>query len=245
MQVLRSLLHMPDCRLTAVLCLALIVQSPDTRAGVVVGGTRFILPEGVKGVTVQVRNTAARKYLVGTTVRADREGAGGRGGQEENVPFIVTPPLFALGAGREGVIRILPANNRLPRDRESLFWLEVSAIPSGRSDGNTLQVAVRSRFKLLWRPEGLAGSAGRAYQALKWTRTPSGGLMVNNPTPYVVTVYGLAVNGAAREADVVMPYAEQAAGRCPEECRVEWQSLDDYGRVMPRLSWRSGQKNHY
>ena len=44
--------------------------------------------------------------------------------------FVITPPLFAMQGKKENTLRIIDAtNNQLPQDRESLFWMNVKAIP--------------------------------------------------------------------------------------------------------------------
>ncbi len=68
----------------------------------------------------------------------------------------MTPPLFAMKGKKENTLRILDAtNNQLPQDRESLFWMNVKAIPSmdkSKLTENTLQLAIISRIKLYHRP---------------------------------------------------------------------------------------------
>jgi P pilus assembly chaperone PapD len=58
---------------------------------------------------------------------------------------------------KENTLRIIDAtNNQLPQDRESLFWMNVKAIPSmdkSKLSDNTLQLAIISRIKLYYRPE--------------------------------------------------------------------------------------------
>ncbi len=51
---------------------------------------------------------------------------------------------------------------------------------------NVLQLAIRSRFKFIYRPAGLGN---RDAAAEKLTLTASGsGLAINNPTPFYITV---------------------------------------------------------
>ncbi len=61
---------------------------------------------------------------------------------------------------KENTLRIIDAtNNQLPQDRESLFWMNVKAIPSmdkSKLSDNTLQLAIISRIKLYYRPAKLA-----------------------------------------------------------------------------------------
>ncbi len=64
------------------------------------------------------------------------------------------------GVKKENTLRIIDAtNNQLPQDRESLFWMNVKAIPSmdkSKLSDNTLQLAIISRIKLYYRPGKLA-----------------------------------------------------------------------------------------
>jgi P pilus assembly chaperone PapD len=55
----------------------------------------------------------------------------------------------------KNTLRIIDAtNNQLPQDRETLFWMNVKAIPSMDKSklDNTLQLAIISRIKLYYRP---------------------------------------------------------------------------------------------
>lgn len=69
---------------------------------------------------------------------------------------MVTPPLFRLGAGQENNLRILRTGGNLPEDRESLYWMNIKSIPSTtekQDNVNTLQIAVKTRIKLIYRPQ--------------------------------------------------------------------------------------------
>ncbi len=46
----------------------------------------------------------------------------------------------------------------LPQGQESLFWLNIKAIPSASKQMNSLQIAVKTRIKLIYRPESLRAS---------------------------------------------------------------------------------------
>ena len=74
----------------------------------------------------------------------------------------------------------------LPQGRESLFWLNIKAIPSASKQMNSLQIAVKTRIKLIYRPETLRASTPEEQaNKLTWRRAGNT-LQVNNPTPYVI-----------------------------------------------------------
>lgn len=74
----------------------------------------------------------------------------------EKAPFIITPPLYRLDKDQQNVERIVLAG-ALPQDKESLYWLNIKAIPAASRKDNTLQIAVKTRIKLIYRPAALKG----------------------------------------------------------------------------------------
>lgn len=209
----------------------LLAYGVSAHAGVTVDGTRFIFDADKPSITFTVNNTAQQRYLVLSKV-LDARGQSGN-----QVPFITTPPLFPLLPGHSNIVRIMRTGGDLPDDRESLFWLSVASIPETQSkpSANALQIAIRSRMKLFYRPMGLKGREEEAYRQLVW-KVQGSKTQVSNPTPYYVTLFNLRVNGKAVEnAGMVAPFATESRSACPTSgrCVLQWQTINDYGRVMP------------
>ena len=229
----RSLLSAPGLLLS--LCAGF---SAAAQAGVVVNSTRFVYPADSNGLTVSLTNTDAAGYLMQTRILADdsRDTTGSVPAQTftGQPPFTVLPPLFALSGKQDGKVRVVRTGGALPADRESLFYLSVAAIPAGKPGPHSVQMAIRSRFKLFWRPAGLTGSPAAAYTQLHWQQA-GGKLAAHNPTPYYVTLFNLTVNGRLRNnAGMVPPFATRTLPGCgSDRCDVRWQSINDYGRVLP------------
>ncbi|WP_333494776.1 fimbrial biogenesis chaperone [Kluyvera sp. CHPC 1.251] len=210
---------------------ALLVFGVSAHAGVTVDGTRFIFDADKPSITFTVNNTAQQRYLVLSKV-LDSQGQSGN-----QVPFITTPPLFPLLPGHSNIVRIMRMGGDLPDDRESLFWLSVASIPETQSKptANALQIAIRSRMKLFYRPVGLKGREEEAYRQLLW-KAQGSKTLVSNPTPYYVTLVNLRVNDRTVEnAGMVAPFASEVKNICPTSgrCVLQWQTINDYGRVMP------------
>lgn len=208
-------------------------------AGIMIGGTRFIYhEENEKGLSFLVKNSDNSPYLIQTKILPDNT-------QGNNIQqalpnsglanFVATPPLLPLRKKQENYIRVIRTEGKLPNDRESLFQLSITAIPSGRPTGNDLQLAIRSRYKLIYRPSGLKGEPNQAYQQLRWQR--HGDLVtVENPTPYYVTLFQMDINGKLQPAKgVVAPFGSRTESWCPKNggCDLKWQSLDDLGTPTP------------
>jgi P pilus assembly chaperone PapD len=220
--------------------------STQGHAGLVVGGTRFVLSEADHSKSIGVKNTGKEAFLVKSAVIADT-GADMSGSvsdkpgnaSESDMPFVITPPLFLLGGGKSSQLRVECLScQTLPADRESLYRLGISAIPGGKPAVNSVQVAVRSTFKLFYRPAGLAGNAIQAYEQLQWKRQGSN-VVVRNPTPYYVTLFEMNVNNKpVRNAGMVAPYSTRTQAWCPTAggCDIKWQSLNDFGGISPAWS---------
>lgn len=203
-------------------------------AGVVIGGTRFIYHADTAALSIPVSNHSDASWLIDTHILSGGRWPGTK--TKGNItPFVVTPPLFMLAARQENSMRVVYTGEPLPADRESLFTLRIAAIPSGKPEANSVQMAFRSALKLIYRPEGLAGTPQQAYRRLIWSLTRDG-VTVRNPTPYYVTLFLLRANERAQDnAGVVAPFATRQTHWCRQTvlCTVRWQSINDYGRVMP------------
>jgi fimbrial chaperone protein len=132
--------------------------SASAHAGVALGATRVIYPAGQKQVQLAVTNNDDNStWLIQSWV----ENADG----SETAGLLSLPAVCHAGQ-KENTLRIIDAtNNQLPQDRESLFWMNVKAIPSmdkSKLSDNTLQLAIISRIKLYYRPAKLPcpGSGG-------------------------------------------------------------------------------------
>ncbi len=174
---------------TALLSLFAIVFSASVNAGVVIGGTRVIYDGGKKEASLSVNNPDSVPFLIQSWIDTQSGGA-------EKAPFIITPPLYRLDQGQQNVMRIVRAGN-LPEDKESMFWLNIKSIPSAPKKENTLQVAVKTRIKLIYRPAALKGSAPE-LQADKLTWQKVGNqVQVTNPTKFYMNFNQITVNGKA------------------------------------------------
>lgn len=222
----------------AMLCL----QGPAS-ASVMLSGTRVILHETQRETSLPMKNTGTSPYVVQAWVDA--------GDGRSKTPLVVTPPLSRLDPGKENLLRIMRVGGELPADRESAFWLNVKEIPQTPNQENVLQVAIRSRLKLFYRPTGLPGSPAEARALLKWTvSAPAQGqgavLKVGNASAFHVTLLKLTVNqgqgpeGKDQEeldAGMVPPFGELSFPiqtlKAPRAVQINFTTINDYGSESP------------
>ncbi|WP_205744366.1 fimbria/pilus periplasmic chaperone [Dyella sp. M7H15-1] len=171
-----------------------------------------------------------------------------------HVPFELMPPVFRLDAGKSQVLRIVythenSAANPLPKDKESLFWLNVLSVPPDPSNAksqNLLKFAIRTRIKFFLRPEGLAGDAEQAPAQLQWKRVSHGNeqtLEAYNPSAYHISFANIAVVVDGREVKSEPPpmLAPGATGRYVLKdltqpptgaATIRFTTVNDYGTAV-------------
>ena len=119
-------------------------------AAFVLNGTRFIYDEDKKNSSFTVTNKSDKTY--GGQVWIDNSTQG------NGVYMVPQPPFFRVGANQNQIIRILNTDTSLPKDRESLFWLNVQEVPpkpETNGEGSVLSIAMNTRVKLIYRPSSI------------------------------------------------------------------------------------------
>lgn len=185
--------------------LACCLSAPSAHANVLISGTRVVFPAKDGEVTVRLTNSNDHPVLVESWIdRGDMHSTP----ETVDVPFLITPPLFRMEAKKDQSLRIVFTHEQLPPDRESLFWLNVLEVPpkptGPQAAQNLLQLALRSRLKLFYRPAELAGDPAKAPESLTWkvvSDEKGYALEAHNPTPYFITISDVSVTGANGKPD--------------------------------------------
>ncbi|PKB89465.1 long polar fimbrial chaperone LpfB [Ewingella americana] len=215
-------------RASAVIALLMTLVTP-AQAGVVVGGTRLIYDGGKKESSINISNPDKNPYLIQSWV--DGIEAAGKGIQAEKSPFIVTPPLFRLDGDQQNILRIVRAGGTLSETKESLYWLNIKSIPSAEKKENTLQIAVKTRIKLIFRPTGVKSSLVDAAKTLTWKRVGNS-IEVINPSAHYFTFFNVKLNGTAVKNITMVAPQSSATFALPANftgSSLSWQYINDYG----------------
>ncbi|CAG9184551.1 putative fimbrial chaperone YadV [Cupriavidus laharis] len=229
--------------LLAVLLALGLAGTTAAQASVVIAGTRVIYSARDREVTIKLTNEGNTPALVQSWLDNGDPTAQPTG---ISVPFVLTPPVARIDAGKGQSLRIVYTGEPLPEDRESVFWLNVLEIPpkpSAEEAGpNKLQLAFRSRIKFFYRPTGLEGNAGGAPAKLVWRVARGEGqvmLVAHNPTPFHVSVVSVELTGGGKHA-----VSDQSAMIAPGEStrftlkgdvpagpdsKVRYHTLNDWG----------------
>lgn len=196
--------------------------------GVALGSTRLIYPQGTKQVNMTISNSDnEQSFLVQSWVST----ADGK----KSPDFVVTPPLFVLKPAKDNVLRVMYTGPDLPKDKESLFYLNSKAIPAmdkNQIQGNALQIATQSVIKLFVRPENLSVKSADAPAMLR-CRITGGTLDITNPSPYYVTLVNLYAGGE-RLANIMVPPQGVASEKVTASGEVSFQTMNDFGAVTQK-----------
>lgn len=172
--------------LKSILAWASVFLIGSAQAAISLSSTRVIFDGQYNEATIEVRNLGDEDVLLQAWLDAGSE-------QETSpLPFAVSPPLSKAPGKARQPLRLLYQGAGMPDDRESVLWLNVQEIPQNPGGENVLQLAVRQRIKVFYRPAGLATDASKAPAQLEWLLQRFAGntiqLNVHNPSSYHVSL---------------------------------------------------------
>ncbi|CAI1844688.1 Chaperone protein papD precursor [Serratia marcescens] len=169
--------------LTVVLLGALL--APQAQAAIALDRTRVIFDGSEKSVSLNISNQNKQLPYLAQGWLEDEQG------NKIQSPLAVLPPVQRVEPGKPSQVKIqaLPATKLLPQDRETLYYFNLREIPPKSDKPNTLQIALQTRIKLFYRPAAIAPQQNAAPWQEQLTLTRQGDkFVVNNPTPYYVTL---------------------------------------------------------
>ncbi|WP_081077046.1 molecular chaperone [Burkholderia pseudomultivorans] len=214
--------------------------SPHANAGIVLSGTRLIFDGAKREASVNAQNTSDVPYVVQAWVDA-ADGS-------VDTPFFVTPAISRIDGKREGLLRVLKVSDALQKDRESMYWLNVKEIPKMDKRDNVLQIAIRTRIKLFYRPTGL-NTDQRGSTALKWSVVKDGtsgkcSLKVENNSAFYSTFSNVSVDYRDGSHNKFMmgsvdPFSSHKWNltRCEDSVHVTYSTINDFGATEDTSSF--------
>ncbi|EFB4031439.1 fimbrial chaperone, partial [Escherichia coli] len=210
--------------------IALCVFSSYANAAFTLNSTRYIYNEGQQSVSVNIHNESEHKY--GGQVWIDNIDKNG-----EVVFFSPSPMVFKLNPKQKQIVRIVNINDNLPKDRESIFWLNVQEIPPApKGDGGSLSLAINNRVKLIYRPIALKNGRDEAENNIKLINSGTDSCL-ENTTPYYFAISDVKINGksidlnsdAKNKMGVFSPFSKVCLGNVNTSGNITVTAFNDYG----------------
>ncbi|AZD02818.1 molecular chaperone [Pseudomonas chlororaphis] len=208
-----------------------------SHAGISLNETRVVLAGPKKEASMLVLNDESTPIMIQSWIEPFGTST------DQDVPFALTPPLKRLNGNARQQLRILYQGMGLPADRESVFWLSVQEIPQKSKDENILQIAVRQRIKLFYRPAGLPGDVDQAPSRLQWRmalKEGKPGLEIRNDSAFHISFGAVNIKSGSNSysvpATMLPPYSSQsftiegASSLAPGGAtKIEFESINDDG----------------
>ncbi|WP_411568490.1 fimbria/pilus periplasmic chaperone [Serratia fonticola] len=177
----------PGTRVPTLLTVALLsaMAAQQVQAAIALDRTRVIFDGSQKSVSLSVSNQNKQlPYLAQGWIEDEQ-------GNKIQSPLTVLPPVQRIEPGKPSQVKIqaLPAAKLLKQDRETVYYFNLREIPPKSTKANTLQIALQTRIKLFYRPAGIAMDKNATPPQEQMTLSKQGDkYLVNNPTPYYVTI---------------------------------------------------------
>lgn len=212
-------------------CFSLLLMGmQSTFAAINIDRTRIIFPGKDKSVSLAINNQSnTMPYLAQSWMEDDK-------GNKVSEPFTVLPPMQRVEPNAKNQIKIIKTDgvDKLPQDRESLFYLNVREIPPVADKENMVQIAIQSRLKMFYRPPQIENNSDKVWaKELKYTRSGSN-LTIENTSKYYVTLGYLSSNSTSNfpgfESVMIAPMSKETV-MVPVTNFSQLYSgyMDDYG----------------
>jgi len=204
-------------RFCSLVLLVFLSAAANVQASVVMNATRVVFPAAAGSKTVQFSNPDNFPYLLQIWLDSGKEE---QEPGEEELPFLPNPPIFRMEPHSGQTVRLLLADDsNLPKDRESLFFLNFSQLPAQKeqsSEDNQLLLLLNSRLKLFYRPKELPEAQPDMQQLACSLRfaVDGGQLRVSNPSVFHAVVTQAELQQGERRTllfagQTLAPLAEQ------------------------------------
>jgi len=208
-------------RLKSILLSTFIVifTMTSAQASVTLLGSRIIYPAQATSVDIQFKNNDNIPYVIQSWF--DDGDVDSQPQQKNNVPFIVTPPVFRIQPKAGQIARVIFSGTAtLPQDRESLFWFNTLQIPpsqrGSQAKQNIMTVMLRNRVKVFYRP-AVIGKPDNILKGVKvnyvFDARKGSGLEIDNAQPWHLSLVALSLKTGAKnmtaETQMIAPYSKK------------------------------------
>ncbi|MFS1563295.1 MAG: molecular chaperone [Candidatus Arsenophonus phytopathogenicus] len=159
----------------------------SSSSSVFLKGTRVIFSAERKEAVIQLVNSSDNLSLVQSWVD---EGNIDSTPETTLAPFVVTLPVVKINPRGGAQLHIRQLANQLPTDRESIFYLNVLDIapkPDSLKTDNILQLALRTRIKLFYRPQNISQMSQSVVEHIKISKA-GGSVVIDKPTGHFFTL---------------------------------------------------------
>jgi P pilus assembly chaperone PapD len=177
-----------------------VLQHSILHAGFALSGNRVIYSEADKEQSLILANINDYPIVAQTWVD---DGAGYP--DQSTAPFIVIPAVFKMNSKGIQALRIMYNGSTIPKDRESVFWLNLYEVPGKNQQQVTqaqesnvqINLAMNTQLKVFYRPKSLKYmDVDEILKKVKFLIKEVEGkntLILDNSTPYHLSIIDLSL----------------------------------------------------
>ncbi|OAT19398.1 fimbrial biogenesis chaperone [Buttiauxella noackiae] len=212
------------------LFMSLLLCMAQAQSAIQIESSRIIYSGNSNSASVKINNISTENYIVQSWLDKGTDKGG------EKPPLVVTPPLVKLKPEQSAILRFIYSGNGLPVDRESIFWLNVQEVPPKSKQENVLQLAIRTRLKLFYRPPQVKNTLVDVVKKMSW-QIKDNQLLIKNDGPLHITLISVAVadkNGKVSPVNIPMvsPFSTLVVPVAGKTRVVKMNYINDYGAVV-------------
>lgn len=171
-------------RIKTTISIFLISYATLSFSSIQINNSRYYYIDGEENRKIELKNNSEKEYFVqGSVIQANND--------NKNSPFILSPPIFKLGANETFFIDIIKIDNIEIENKESLFKINIKTTPifdDNESNKNMLYISMNFIYDLFYRTSELNKKFDKAYLQLNFIKNKSGFLIVENPTAHYISV---------------------------------------------------------
>lgn len=208
------------------LFLAMTMFRPVFGAGYSFEASRVIIDHGNREGSIVLKNSSSKNILTMSRVLDSNF--------TETTSAESLPRLFVTQAGKSSVIRINVFADRLPTDRETLFYLYGKLFDAHKKGEQKLKINYINRIKIFYRPKSITESMIAAIENLQWS-VNNQTLKARNPSPLHISMVSIDINGSKKTVNhIIKPFDDWNTGvKIPEGfTSLKWTAVNDYGSFV-------------
>lgn len=173
------------------LLFSLSMITMNAYCGIMPSQSRIIYHEEDKEQSLMLANTNEYPVIVQTWI--DR----GEGNPETvNIPFISIPPVFRMEPSDIKGVRIIYNKDKLPDNKESLFWFNIYEIPPEKKEfnsENSVLITMNTQIKLFFRPETINTIPEEVVEKITCKKINNTNIECYNPSLIHLSVINLKI----------------------------------------------------
>lgn len=190
---------------------------------------KFIYIESKNQEVISISNNTNNDYFIQSWISHYDEK------NETELPLMITPPLFKLEKNENYFLKIFKIDEIEKQDRETLYRVNIKRIPilsDSDKDKNLLHISINSVYNLIYRPRSIEKNAENAHEKIEFLKNKNNELIINNPTPYFITLMTISCNGILlnNNSKTIPPFKKHNTKNIiKENGLIKWTIIDQYG----------------